>query len=468
MTKFRVRFDVASTYRSVPHIILLSALITLAGIRNQATAVAPAYTVTDLGALGGNDSLGWGINAVGQVTGYAGTPGTFVDGFLWEPTTPNTASGAMHDLGTLGGSYGWGIGINDSGQVAGVSGTTDDAADHATLWIPTTPNGTSGTLHDLGTLGGTYSQATGINTSGQITGYADLPDDASSHAILWKPTSSGSAVGTMHDLGSLGGTFSFGWDINTSGQATGNSKTTDEAATHPFLWKPTVANGVSGTMYDLGTLGGTWGDGGGINDSGQVAGSSNITGDVASHAFFWTPTTAGGTSGTMLDLGTLGGSDSYGYAVSNSGQVVGFSYVPANVSNYQHAFLYTPGHGMIDLNTLIDPISCWELLDSSDINDAGQITGQGLINNEYHAYLLTPIPLPGDFNHDGTVNAADYVIWRKTGGSPDDYHTWRANFGQPGGSGSGVSGHSAVAEPATTMPLIFAAAAWCFRRHRAA
>jgi len=42
-------------------------------------------------------------------------------------------------------------------------------------------------------------------------------------------------------------------------------------------------------------------------------------------------------------------------------------------------------------------------------------------------------PLLGDFNHDGTVDAADYVMWRKNpGGSytPDDYTTWRANFGQ--------------------------------------
>ena len=85
---------------------------------------------------------------------------------------------------------------------------------------------------------------------------------------------------------------------------------------------------------------------------------------------------------------------------------------------------------MVDLNTLIDPLSGWELLDAADINDAGQITGQGLIGGEYHAYLLTPIPIPGDFNHDGTVDAADYVVWRKTGGitrpmtTPPGAPTW--------------------------------------------
>jgi hypothetical protein len=36
--------------------------------------------------------------------------------------------------------------------------------------------------------------------------------------------------------------------------------------------------------------------------------------------------------------------------------------------------------------------------------------------------------LPGDFNHDNTVDAADYVTWRKTVGTPDDYNIWQQNF----------------------------------------
>lgn len=59
--------------------------------------------------------------------------------------------------------------------------------------------------------------------------------------------------------------------------------------------------------------------------------------------------------------------------------------------------------------------------------------------------LLVVAGLAGDFNHDGTVDGADYVVWRKTGGSPADYIAWRANFGQSFsfGSGSG-STHSAT------------------------
>jgi hypothetical protein len=122
---------------------------------------------------------------------------------------------------------------------------------------------------------------------------------------------------------------------------------------------------------------------------------------------------------------------------------------------------------MVDLNTLIDPLSGWELSDAADINSAGQITGQGLINHEYHAYLLTPILVPGDFDHNGIVDAADYVVWRKGLGTTytqNDFNVWRAYFGQTGGTGSGASANVAVPEPATMVSLTFATAGSCFRR----
>jgi hypothetical protein len=58
--------------------------------------------------------------------------------------------------------------------------------------------------------------------------------------------------------------------------------------------------------------------------------------------------------------------------------------------------------------------------------------------------------LPGDFNLDGTVDAADYVMWRKPTLVDDEYETWQTNFGQslPGGSG-GEHDSSAVPEPST-------------------
>ncbi len=80
--------------------------------------------------------------------------------------------------------------------------------------------------------------------------------------------------------------------------------------------------------------------------------------------------------------------------------------------------------------------------------------------------------LDGDFNGDGVVDAADYVVWRKGLGSVytiGDYDVWRASFGQMGGSGGSLAAlplNSAVPEPATVALLIlgwFVAAPFCRR-----
>jgi hypothetical protein len=129
--------------------------------------------------------------------------------------------------------------------------------------------------------------------------------------------------------------------------------------------------------------------------------------------------------------------------------------------------------------------------DHSTIPDAnapmtiGQAEGLGQINgrlDDIRIYdtALSPSEiaalqtLPGDFNTDGRVDAADYVTWRKGLGTTytqADYDVWRAHFGQsaPGtGSGLGVSANVAVPEPATLELLMFAAAGSCLRRGRAA
>ena len=71
--------------------------------------------------------------------------------------------------------------------------------------------------------------------------------------------------------------------------------------------------------------------------------------------------------------------------------------------------------------------------------------------------ILTAFEPTGDFNGDGAIEAADYILWRKYDGSPQGYDNWRANFGVIAGSGSGTSANAAVPEPANLVLLVFAA-----------
>jgi hypothetical protein len=92
-----------------------------------------------------------------------------------------------------------------------------------------------------------------------------------------------------------------------------------------------------------------------------------------------------------------------------------------------------------------------------------------------------PLAIRGDYNQNGTVDAADYIVWRKNEGTskplpndpidgtigPAQFDQWRANFGATAGSGAGVSANASVPEPETLAMPMFAAAARCLRRKRA-
>jgi hypothetical protein len=123
--------------------------------------------------------------------------------------------------------------------------------------------------------------------------------------------------------------------------------------------------------------------------------------------------------------------------------------------------------------------------DSFDILDWGTRSGEfdtldlpGLLGNlkwdtsrlySDGVLAVLAVGLPGDYNQNGVVDAADYALWRKNPGNfpADAYATWRSHFGQTAG-GSGASLNTTVPEPATLVMLMFAAAGWCLPRDRAA
>jgi hypothetical protein len=91
-------------------------------------------------------------------------------------------------------------------------------------------------------------------------------------------------------------------------------------------------------------------------------------------------------------------------------------------------------------------------------------------NNGIDVGFAATGPAAGDYNLDGSVNAADYVVWRKDPGShggAGGYDIWRQNFNNPPGSGSGLDSTSSVPEPASVVLLLIGLAAFAGRRRTA-
>jgi hypothetical protein len=105
------------------------------------------------------------------------------------------------------------------------------------------------------------------------------------------------------------------------------------------------------------------------------------------------------------------------------------------------------------------------------------VNGGNIGNVQIDAVIVSLVNLPGDYNLDNVVNAADYVVWRKNlggatslpnddtaGVGQDDFTRWRANFGKMLGSGSGAG--SAIPEPDAAGLLVMSLVALLQSRRR--
>jgi probable HAF family extracellular repeat protein len=203
------------------------------------------------------------------------------------------------------------------------------------------------TITDLGTFGGTASSGNSVDARGEVTGGANLPGDFSSHAFIY-------SNGSLQDLGTLGPAFddSLGNGINDSGDVAGTSEISGNgngSISHAFLYN-------NGVMHDLGTNGGPDSSALAINDKAQITGYYVDTSGNR-HAFIYT-------KGAIKDIG---GFDSVGFGINASGEITGETVTQPN--GFRHAFLYSKGT-MHDLGTLGGDTS-----EGVAINNSGEVIG---------------------------------------------------------------------------------------------
>ena len=380
-------------------VLIISVLVVFSCKYSFAQTTEFRYAVFDLGDFGGQASNAFGINDAGIVVGNAWLPGNFI----FHTALFDVNKGTITDLGTLGGQTSWAYEINERGQIVGVSDNIN-GFDHPYFWE-------DGIFTDLGTFGGTYGGARSINELGQIVGNAQLDDNLTTHAFLWKNN-------VMSDLGSLlnNQATSDAWDINETGQIVGLSS--DETGFNTaILWE-------NGNMINLEGLGGPFqSEAWAINDFGNIAGWS-LTANNKQFAVIWD-----GLGGIMnLHKGNTRFFSSSGFGINNQDQVVGTLNFSRNGDFY--GMLWEPTTGMHVLDDLMPPIPEMNTWTAYDINENGQIAAWGILKKSgwFRALMLSPVdpemvlsdPVPGVA---GVVNS-----WTVTGAAPGGKVTFVYGF----------------------------------------
>jgi uncharacterized membrane protein len=337
---------------------------------------------------------------------------------------------------------------------------------------------------DLGALGGDWSGAGSINNKGQIVG-ASLDAAGEFRAVLFDPTGGGNntdlgegTAQSINDNGQIVGNSYYLFQavifdsndggeniylgegteavsINNSGQIAGSVG--DQAALvdstgqgNHVLMGNGRANGINDIGQVVGQTGTSWATlfdptGGGdnilldtislvssayaVNNSGQVVGSSWVFPDKFQGGQGWNRATLFDITGqgNNIDLGTMGELESSAVSINNKGRIVGWCGELWEFQTYATLFDETGDGNDVDLNDLIDPNAGWRLIIASCINDKGWIVGTGYNPaDKTHAYLLIPLPMvveaeveigPKTLNLQSNGKSITCYIWL-----PEDYN----------------------------------------------
>lgn len=376
---------------------------TLVGLTTSQPANALSFSLTDLTALGIPQGYVFNLNDSGQVLGSYLVGEGQEQLFLWDKNT-----GAIN-IGTPGINYDYLV-VQDFNNLGQIIGYSIGGNYPSFFWDKNT-----GLVNLSSLVGKPNAFPSDINNLGQIAGTSFI-SDGKSQAFFWDKN-----IGTI-DLGTLGGESSFANAINDLGQVVGGSQkeNSELAPSNAFIWDK--INGIKSlgeTEYNsVAAIG--------INNSGQVLATADVPNSSNDKVLYWdkdsgfidTGLVQGADNSRLygindlgqifdyeagrsyvwekgtgsVDIGTLGGS-TFISDFNNLGQLVGQS----GTESASRALYWSKSTGLVDLDKILSDLG-WQIdypdaefsIARLDINDAGQILGNGIFNGERRAFLLTP------------------------------------------------------------------------------
>jgi probable HAF family extracellular repeat protein len=352
------------------------------------------YLVTPV-ALGSGE----GINNKGDIVGQLSPSG---HAFLYK-------KGTITDLGIVPDPYDHAdhtnaYAVNNSDTVVGlIEDTASSENDDGTfkldafLWQKGTMTDVAQGSQD----GGFQAEAIEINNRGETVGSYDAgiypPGYGTSRAFLYRN-------GTLTDLGTLGGRYSIGAGINNAGQIVGiatTSLTNNFSSWEAYLYTNGKMKAIGGAQSGLLI---PWA----INDNDWIAGTlvtTPIEFIPADDEAFTPPFSSGSNNavlyvnGTIIKLGTIAGFlGSQGTSINNSGTVVGnlLAEVTAYAGTpYAETYVGVAAGFVYDgkMHNLNDLVEGgWKIISVGKINDAGQIAATGTLPGSTATYALLLTP----------------------------------------------------------------------------
>jgi len=367
----------------------------------------------------------------------------------------------------------------------------------------------SGAIHIDAKVGFRWSADIGFTQLGELSGGPDnslvraisadgttllgvSESDVGIEAVRW--TKEGTAIEPMGYFGisSVYGNVSSPNDLSQDGSTVVGSSTDSNGHSHAFRWTESTG------MIPLGASPVTsyWSRANSVSPDGtKVVGEGESASQQPHQAFLWDEAT-GATQGlgwlpiedfgySPLDL-DVSLDDSWATAVSDDGSIVtGTSSIsvssgPGPIETFHSEYLpfvWTPSTGIMQpLDFLQQEFgfegSMFSSLGFTDVSaDGSTILASGRDQSDQLLTMLIhlgdEVLLPGDYNDDGMVDAADYAVWRdhmdmlygmpndKTPGSVtnDDFQVWRSHFGESRG---GAAADATVPEPGSRFFLLLA------------